>query len=167
MAEELKTIRKIVNVAGKMREIVMIQDKAGNVIDKFMNPLMLEFRPKDVIQVIVGASILAIPVAFTEEVWSLGATLPTINVLGILCVSLLFISIFVYYNYYRKHFREHRAEFVKRVSSTYILSFLVVAVFLTLIQKAPWQVDWLLASKRAILVTFPASMSAAVADMIK
>lgn len=167
MSEELKTKRSIVRVAGKLKEIVTIHDKTGNIVHKFMNPLMLELYPRDIVQIIIGAMILAIPVGFTEEVWVLGATLPLINVLSLFFLSLIFLSIFVYYNYYRNQMKEHKIEFLKRVSSTYFFSFLVVALFLTIIQKAPWQVDWVLACKRVILVSFPASMSAAVADIIK
>jgi uncharacterized membrane protein len=38
---------------------------------------------------------------------------------------------------------------------------------LTLLDKAPWQTDSILALKRTIIIAFPASLSAAVADMIK
>jgi uncharacterized membrane protein len=34
----------------------------------------------DIIQVIIGASALTIPVAFYEEAWKLSRTLPTVNV---------------------------------------------------------------------------------------
>jgi len=127
----------------------------------------LEFHLKDVLQVIIGASILAIPVGFTEETWKLGESLPLLNVMGFLILSLLFISIFVYYNYYINHLEKHWDEFIKRALATYMFSFIVVAVVLTLIQRTPWSTDWILAFKRIVLVTFPASMSASVADMIK
>jgi len=127
----------------------------------------LEFHLKDVLQVIIGASILAIPVGFTEETWNLGQTLPLINIIGILLLSLLFISIFVYYNYYENHIKTHWDELIKRIFSTYLFSFIVVAAILTLIQRTPWTTDLLLAFKRSVLVAFPASMSASVADMIK
>lgn len=127
----------------------------------------LEFRPRDVMQLIVGAAILAVPVGFTEETWRLGDTLPIGNIFGLLAISLIFISLFVYYNYYRHHFEEQWDECIKRVISTYLVAFLVVGILLTIIQKAPWATDWLLAVKRIIIVAFPSSMSAAVADMIK
>jgi uncharacterized membrane protein len=127
-----------------------------------------EFHPKDLLQVMIGASILAIPVGFTEETWELGGQLPLLNIIGLLILSVLFISAFVYYNYHRHHrLRKHWNEFVKRVFSTYVFSFLVVAILLTLIQRAPWATDTILAIKRVIIVTFPASMSAAIADVIK
>jgi len=168
MSKKLITTKETIRIAGKLKEIIMVQDEKGNLIHKIISPLMVEFYPRDLIQIIVGASILAIPVAFTEETWRLGETLPITKVLGIMVLSLFFISIFVYYNFYRKeHFREHWQEFIKRVLSTYLISLLVVALILTLIEQAPWTTAYLLAIKRVILVSFPASMSAAVADMIK
>ncbi len=167
MAKNLKTKRDIITVAGRLREIVTVKDEGGKVIHKIMNPLMIEFKPRDVMQIIVGASILAVPVAFTEETWRLGETLPLINIFSITILSLLFISAFVYYNYYRNGMKEHYTEFFKRTVSVYFISLTVVALILTLIQRTPWSTDWLLAIKRIILVAFPASMSAAVADMIK
>lgn len=155
-------------MGGKLNEVVTLSDEAGNVMHKMVKPLMVEFYARDLIQVIVGASILAIPIAFTEETWKLGATLPLNNVLGIALMSLVFISTFVYYNFYRReHLAEHWMSFVQRVVTIYAISLLVVSLILTLIQQAPWALDRMLAVKRVILVAFPASMSAAVADMIK
>lgn len=127
----------------------------------------VEFRPRDVMQIIVGSAILAVPVGFTEETWKLGESLPFLNVIGLLALSLLFISLFVYYNYYRHHMKKHWDEFAKRVISTYLVAIVVVAVLLTIIQRAPWTADTALAFKRIIIVAFPSSMSAAVADTIK
>ena len=44
---------------------------------------------------------------------------------------------------------------------------IVVGALLTVIQKAPWTTDTLLAVKRMLIVAFPASMSAAVSDAFK
>jgi uncharacterized membrane protein len=127
-----------------------------------------EFRFKDLLQVIIGASILAIPVGFTEETWNLGSTLPLLNILFLIVISLFFISAFTYYHYYHEDgLKKHWWNFIKRVVSTYIVSFIVVAVLMTIIQRAPWSTDYLLAVKRTIIVTFPSTMSAVVADVIK
>jgi uncharacterized membrane protein len=130
-----------------------------------MHPV--EFRPRDVMQIIVGSAILAVPVGFTEETWKLGESLPILNVVVLLVLSLLFISLFVYYNYYRNKMKEHWDEFAKRVLSTYLVAAVVVALLLTIIQRAPWTADTALALKRIVIVAFPSSMSAAVADTIK
>ncbi len=164
MTEQTK---KLVRIAGKLKELVVIKDDKGNVLHKILNPVMVEFYSRDMMQIIVGAALLAIPIAFTEEVWNLGLTLPLGNVLLISLLSLIFISSFVYYNFYRNRMKGQLFQFFKRVSAIYLGSFVVVALFLTLINRAPWQLDLLLAVKRCILVAFPASMSAAVSDMIK
>ncbi|MCK4521700.1 MAG: DUF2391 family protein [Nanoarchaeota archaeon] len=142
-------------------------NKRGRFAYRIISPLKVEFRIKDMVQIIIGASILAIPVGFTEETWKLGGTLPLINVLGLLLISVLFISIFVYYTYHRNNLRCPLDEYLKRIISTYIFSFLVVAVLLSVIKVCPWTSDFLLAIKRVIIVTFPASMSAAIADTIR
>ena len=134
----------------------------------FVEPLFHEFHLKDILQIMIGAAILAIPVGFTEETWRLGEVLPLSHIIGFIILSLSFTGAFVYYHYHRHHcLKAHHMEFIKRVVSTYLLSFLVVAVLMTLIQKAPWSTNWLLAFKRVVLVTFPASMSGTIADVIK
>jgi len=125
------------------------------------------FKYKDVLQVIIGASILAIPVGFTEETWRLGGFLPWLNILGFVLLSLFFIAAFSYYHYYHNRLENHYVEFLKRVIWTYVLSFIVVGTLLTLIQAAPWFTVPSLAIKRTVIVTFPASLSGAVADVIK
>lgn len=125
-----------------------------------------QFRIKDSLQVIVGATILAVPVSFTEETWRLGMQLPWSNIIGILALSVLFISLFTYHTYYLDSLHEHRAEFLKRVVWTYFLSFVLVALLLTLIEQASWTLDSVTAVKRAIIVTLPASLSGTVADTL-
>jgi hypothetical protein len=77
------------------------------------------------------------------------------------------ISTFVYFNFYRFNFAGNTINYFKRISGTYFLSLIVVALILTVIQKCPWGTDNVLAIKRIIIVTFPASMSATVSDVIK
>jgi uncharacterized membrane protein len=64
-------------------------------------------------------------------------------------------------------FRQHIWEYVKRVASIYFFSLLIVGILLTLIQQCPWGTDGLLAIKRILIVSFPASMSAAISDALK
>ena len=166
MAEREKR-QRVQRVGGYLHRVVPIADGAGNIISHALKPLMVEFRPRDLMQVIVGASILAVPVAFTEETWRLGQTLPFRNVLILSAVSLLFIALFVYSNFYRFAFKGHVLEYVKRVLSIYLFSLFVVGALLTVIQQAPWASNVVLAVKRVLIVAFPASMSAAVSDALK
>ncbi len=147
--------------------------KKGRFLEKEKNILtkvfpIPEFGLKDVLQIIIGATILAVPIAFTEETWRLGESLPLTNIIIILFVSLLFIGFFAYYNYHtKKHFKKNSHHFFKRVFSTYILSFLIVTSILYLIGKAPWSSNWIIAFKRTVLVTLPSCMSASIADTLR
>lgn len=158
---------KVERIGGYLHRIVPVMDGAGKVLSYAVTPLMWEFRPRDVMQIIVGASVLAVPVAFTEETWVLGERLPGANVLALGAVSIAFIALFVYYNFYRNALRGHVFEYVKRVAAVYVLSLVVVGGLLTIIQKCPWGLDNGLALKRMVIVAFPASMSAAISDMLK
>lgn len=157
----------IKRIGGYLHRIVPIADKSGEVISYALKPLMLEFKPRDIMQVLVGSALLAIPVSLTEEAWNLGESLPNNNILLIASISLLLIGVFVYFNFYKVTLKGYVLEFVKRVIGTYLLSLLVVAVILTLLQKCPWGTDNVLAIKRIVIVAFPAAMSGTLSDTIK
>ena len=164
--EPKETVRRL--GPGKyLHRVIPILDASGKVVDRIVKPLMVEMRGRDVVQVVVGASILAIPAGFTEETWNLGQELPALNVAIIAVVSVLFILLFTYLNFYREYIAEYRWEFVQRVVAIYGLSLLVVAGLLTLIGKCPWGVDNVLAIKRIIIVALPSSLSATVTDALK
>jgi uncharacterized membrane protein len=168
MAEKkLGNAFKVERIGGYLHKVVPVVDGAGKVLSYAVSPLMWELRPRDIMQIVVGASILAVPVAFTEETWVLGERLAAANVAALAGISVLIIALFVYYNFYRNALRGHVFEYVKRVAATYVLSLIVVTGLLMLIQKCPWGVDNALAVKRIVIVAFPASMSAAVSDMLK
>lgn len=152
---------------GYLHRIIPIFDKSGKIVQRVVKPLMVEFRLRDALQTVVGASILAIPAAYTEEAWNLGRDLPAANILAIAVMSILFIATFVYFNFYKGYLTEYRAQFIYRVMATYLVSSVVVAVLLTLIGQCPWGVDNVLALKRIIVVAFPAAMSATVTDALK
>jgi uncharacterized membrane protein len=157
----------IKRIGALLHRISPIVDGAGRIVHYVASPLMVELRRRDIMQILVGAALLAIPVGFTEEVWRLGEQLPLANVLGLAGISLTFIAAFVFFNFYRELWRAYWLEYVKRVAAIYLLSLLAVGVLLTLIEAAPWGSDSLVALKRIVIVAFPASMSAAVSDSIK
>ena len=154
-------------IGGYLHRVIPVMDDTGKVVQTVLKPLMVEFRPRDLMQVIVGASILAVPVAFTEETWKLGEELAIPNVALLSLISMLFISLFVYFNFYRFQFKGHVAEYIKRCGAIYLFSLLVVALLLTIIGRCPWGTDLAVAVKRVLIVAFPASMSAAVSDTLK
>lgn len=139
--QKVDSKREVVRISGSLKEILTVRDEKGNVLHRAIKPLMLEFRAHDMVQVIVGSLLLATPIGLTEEVWRLSEKLPITNLLILLGISLVFIATFVYHNFYRRHFKWHETEFIKRILAIYIISFAVVGVFLTLIQQAPWSTD--------------------------
>lgn len=157
----------IKRIGGYLHKLIPVVDNSGKIISHAITPLMIEFRPRDLMQVIVGASILAVPVAFTEETWNLGEYLPFKNVLALGFMSLIFISLFIYFNFYRFQLKNNISQYIKRVIATYFCSLIVVGLILTIIQKCPWGISNILAIKRIIIVAFPASMSAAISDTLK
>lgn len=164
---DTKQKRELVRIGKHLNEIILIKDAAGNLLHRVVKPVMVELYPRDIMQLIVGATLLSVPVSFTEEVWRLGEVLPLFNIICLLLVSLTFSALFIYYNFYRHHFATHKTEFIKRILSLYLISLGVSLLILFLIDKAPVNTDLVLTFKRMVLVSFPASMSAAVADMIK
>lgn len=125
------------------------------------------FFMHDLVQVIVGSTLLAVPVGFTIEVWNFSEQLPFINILGIFMISIIFISIFTYYHYHGASIKKHWLIFTKRVILTYIFSFIAVSIILALVDKVFIFENFIISLKRIIIVTLPASMSASVADTIK
>lgn len=158
---------RIKRIGGYLHRVIPIVDETGKVVQYVLKSFMVEFRPRDLMQVIVGASILAVPVAFTEEAWKLGEELAMGNVLALSSLSILFIALYVYFNLYRFHLQTHVLEYVKRVCSIYLFSLLVVALLLTIIGRCPWSSEAIVAIKRVMIVAFPASMSAAISDTLK
>ena len=57
MFKEAKTKKELVKVNGKIKQIVTVHDEKGNVLHKAIHPFKPSFRPKDMLQVIVGAAI--------------------------------------------------------------------------------------------------------------
>ena len=159
-----ETIKRI---GGYLHRIVSIVDGTGKVVQTAVTPFMVELKPRDMFQIIVGASILAIPVGLTEEAWILGKELPIVNIACLALITVLFISLFVYFNFYRFNLKGNIFKYVKRVVATYVLSLMVVGILLTVINKCPWSSDHILAVKRIIIAAFPASMSATLSDTIK
>ena len=154
-------------IGGYLHRVTEIKDSSGKVIQTIVAPFMVELRPKDALQIIVGATILAIPVGLTEETWILAEQLKVSSVAWLSILSLIFIAMFVYFNFYRFHLKGYFWQYVKRVIATYGLSLIVVGILLTIIEKCPWGSSNLIAIKRIIITAFPASMAATLSDTLK
>jgi len=128
---------------------------------------MTRFNRSDIGELIIGANILAFPVAITEEIWDLSESISLINVSFVALASCIFLSIFIYYHHGRTG-KDNIAKIeVNRVVATYLVTLLVSAAVLMMLSKLPLLTEPLVALKRVILVAFPASFSATVVDSLK
>ena len=154
-------------INGYLHRVVPIVDAAGRVVNYAVQPVMVEFKPRDLAQIVVGAVILGVPVMLSDEAMSAAEALPGLNIGLVGAISVAFIAGFVYLNFYRNQLRTHWGHYLVRVLATYVIALAVVAGMLELFQLSPWADDPELALRRTILVTFPASLFATIADTVK
>jgi uncharacterized membrane protein len=146
---------------------VQKKQKGEVAFEKSMEPIQTKFGIKNILQGIVGAVILAIPIGFTEETWRLGETLPLGNIIIILILSLGLTGIFAYRNLSKHSPNFYWTNLTKRIFSNYLIAFLVVTLLLLIIQRAPWTTDGILAFKRTVIVALPSSLSATIASNLR
>ncbi len=119
---------------------------------------------EDLSQLIVGASVLSVPIAFTEEAWNLSRTIPVFNLGIIVFLTLLFIGMYAFKGIFQGQIKNRKGTFIKRVIIDYAVTLVVVIVVLFALNKFPIQSEPLIALKRTIIISFPASMGAIVVD---
>ncbi|MFY2158831.1 DUF2391 family protein [Vibrio alginolyticus] len=122
------------------------------------------FNLEDASQVLVGAFALAVPISFSEEAWRLGESLPMVNLLMLLSLSVIFLSFFAYQSVFQSHIKNRVSIFIFRVVIAYLIAAVVVALVLFCLDKLPLMNEPLVAIKRVIVITMPASMGAIVVD---
>lgn len=122
------------------------------------------FNLEDASQVLVGAFALAVPISFSEEAWRLGESLPMANLLMLLSLSVIFLSFFAYQSVFQSHIKNRVSIFIFRVVIAYLIAAVVVALVLFCLDKLPLMSEPLVAIKRVIVITMPASMGAIVVD---
>ena len=122
------------------------------------------FNLEDTSQVLVGAFALAVPISFSEEAWRLGENLPMTNLLMLVSLSVIFLCFFAYQSVFQSHIKNRVSIFIFRVVIAYLIAAIVVALVLFCIDKLPLINAPLVAIKRVIVITMPASMGAIVVD---
>jgi len=165
MGNQMKTEIKRIN--GYLKEVVTFFDSTGKPISQVMNPLMVELKPRDILQLFVGAFLIAAPLSFTEEVWNLSIQLPRANTYALSAVSLITTILFIYLNFYRFKLKGNLVEFIKRVLATYLITISSVILILALIDKFPMFTAPNVALKRVIIIGFPSLFGAVISDYIK
>ncbi|EHY0996572.1 DUF2391 family protein [Vibrio parahaemolyticus] len=122
------------------------------------------FNFEDASQIFVGAFALAVPISFSEEAWRLGETLPIPNLLMLLGLSVVFLTLYTYESVFQRNIVERKFVFVLRIMVAYLITALVVVLVLFCINKLPLISEPLVALKRVIIISMPASMGAIVVD---
>lgn len=122
------------------------------------------FNFEDIIQICVGAFALAVPISFSEEAWQLAQTLPFTNLLLLLSLSFLFLSLYTFESVFQRNIHTRRLLFVSRIIFAYVITFFIVALVLLSINKLPLLTEPLVALKRIVVISMPASMGAIIVD---
>ncbi len=124
------------------------------------------FSPQDVVEISIGAVILALPISVTEEVWQLGSELAPWRTAIISVTSILLVAVFGFYKFYNGSLEGRATEFITRVFTVYFMSNLVALIGLLVIDKLPLVEEPMVAINRIILVAFPACFSATIVDSL-
>ncbi|QOP41342.1 DUF2391 family protein [Sulfurimonas marina] len=124
----------------------------------------LSINSEDISQIAIGAFALAVPISFSEEAWRMGETLPVVNLLVVFLLSISFLGTYAYYSVFQGIVSKRYYIFILRIFIAYFIAALVVALVLFSLNKFPLIDEPLIAIKRLILITMPASMGAIVVD---
>jgi len=122
------------------------------------------FNLEDVSQITIGAFALAVPISFSEEAWRLGETLPLVNLVILLFLSIGFLSFYTYESVFQANVRDRIPVYLFRILAAYLVAAFVVLFVLLSINKFPILSEPLIALKRLVVITMPASMGAIIVD---
>lgn len=123
-----------------------------------------KFDLHDVMEIVLGGSVIAFPVATASEIWDLGVQLSVERAVMISLSSLLVLGVLIYTMHQHTDVTARRRIFIQRVLTTYGLTLLISATLLLAIGQFDLIGDPMVALKRTILVAFPASFAATVVD---
>jgi uncharacterized membrane protein len=126
--------------------------------------MKISFNLEDASQIFVGAFALAVPVSFSEEAWKMGQTLPLLNLGMLWLLSVFFLGFYTYYSVFQENIRNRVFIFVARMFIAYFFTAIIVALILFSLDKLPLLAEPLVALKRIVIITMPASMGAIVVD---
>ncbi|KOO08436.1 DUF2391 family protein [Vibrio hepatarius] len=126
--------------------------------------MKLSFNIEDASQIFVGAFALAVPISFSEEAWKLGETLAPSNLTLLFILSITFLGLYTYESVFQKNIESRQWVFIFRIVIAYLMTTFVVALVLLCLDKLPLFSEPLVAFKRIIVISMPASMGAIVVD---
>ena len=131
-----------------------------------MKIILRKLDLEDLWQIVIGSTMLSVPIAFTEESWDLSKSLPLLNLFVIILLSLSFIGIYSYQGIYGGSIPKRKFVYLLRIALNYFITCIVVGIVLFSLERLPVITDSLTALKRIIIVALPASMGAVVVDSL-
>lgn len=126
--------------------------------------MKLSLNGEDISQLVIGAFVLAVPISFSEEAWMSAESLPLPNLCLVILLSIGFLALFAYQSLFQASIRKRVLVFLFRIAVAYLLTALIVGIVLLALNKLPLLVAPLVAVKRIILISMPASMGAIAVD---
>ena len=129
-----------------------------------MKNILRKLDLEDLGQIVIGSTMLSVPIAFTEESWNLSESLPMLNLVIIILISLSFIGIYSYQGIYGGSLPRRKFVYLVRIILNYFITCVIVSIVLFSLDRLPVVSDTLVAIKRILIVAFPASMGAVVVD---
>ena len=124
----------------------------------------LSLNLQDVSQIAIGGFALAVPISFSEEAWKLGESLPMLNLLLLFLLSIIFLSFYTYEGVFQSKIKNRISVFIFRIFISYFITLFIVCLVLITINKFPVLSEPIIAFKRLIVISMPASMGAIVVD---
>ena len=113
---------------------------------------------------VTGATALSVPIAFTEEAWKLSETLPAVNMVAIVVLSLSFLALYSYHGIFQGRIENRKVTYALRTLINYFVTGIVVSIILIVLDKFPIISHPNIAIKRMIIISLPASIGAVVVD---
>lgn len=167
MDKKTKFTTETRRINGYLKEVVTFFDSSGKPISHLINPLMVELKPRDILQLFVGSFIISTPLCFTEEVWKISENLKEINIFLFAFLSIFTVSLYIYFNFYRFTLKGNIIHFFKRIIATYLVSISSVVLILSLIDMFPLMSNPSLAINRVVIIGFPSIFGAVLSDSMK
>jgi len=124
------------------KELTNLERKVEN-IERELKSLTERDRPSkltfnDLVQELVGALVVALPAALSEEIWELSQKLSPIHIFGIYLFVLVLVNIFVRYGNQKQWEKQSLLGFIQlRLLTSALLSLLVSAVTVALLGVYP------------------------------
>lgn len=75
----------------------------------------LRFNLEDISQIIIGSFALCVPISFSQEAWDIAKTLPNLNLLLLVILTLFFLGFYTYQTIFQTNIKRRIPIFIFRI----------------------------------------------------